>query len=233
VGQTLQYTGGCLTGHGSTERIAGTFDVDGRVTTAGSNREELLKNLSGTVSLQAVNGRISNAGRVGTLTNILSYLQLSRLFKDQPVDLRKGDFAFKSCSLQLRFDKGRAILNEANLTSDLLNMVGEGTVDMLTQQLHVSVLVSPLTTVDKVVKHIPILGKILQGTLVAVPVEVKGPAADPEVVPLSPKAIGSRLTGILERTIKAPFQLVEFDHASSQSDQKKQEVPATEERQPD
>ena len=69
-------------------------------------------------------------------------------------------------------------------------------------------LVSPLTTVDWIVERIPIVGDILQGTLVAIPVGVKGPIANPTVVPLSPTAVGSRLGGILERTIKTPFRIL-------------------------
>jgi hypothetical protein len=71
------------------------------------------------------------------------------------------------------------------------------------------VLVSPLTTVDWVVEHVPIIGTILQGTLVAVPVRVKGPAADPEILPMAPSAVGSRIVDIIERILKTPYRLVE------------------------
>ena len=43
----------------------------------------------------------------------------------------------------------------------------------------------------------------------AIPVGVKGPVADPTVVPLAPSAVGSRVGGILKRTIETPFRIIE------------------------
>jgi len=101
-------------------------------------------------------------------------------------------------------------LNEAYLKADSLNIVAEGTIDSDTQNIDLIVLVSPLTTVDTLVSYIPIVGKILKGTLVAVPVRVLGDISDPTIIPLSIKAVGSRVIGILERTLKAPFQIIDL-----------------------
>jgi hypothetical protein len=53
------------------------------------------------------------------------------------------------------------------------------------------------------------LGHILQGTLIAIPVNIRGDISNPKVRALSPAAFGSRAMGILERTLKAPVRIVE------------------------
>jgi hypothetical protein len=70
-------------------------------------------------------------------------------------------------------------------------------------------LVSPLKTVDTIVKHIPIIDKIFQGTLIAIPVKVEGDVSNPKVTALSPSAFGSEAMGIIERTLKAPVKIVD------------------------
>jgi hypothetical protein len=60
---------------------------------------------------------------------------------------------------------------------------------------------------------------------VASPVGVEGPFHDPRVIPLSPKAIGSRLVGILEEILKTPFQLIEPMLPSSNDDKKDRSRP--------
>ena len=99
-------------------------------------------------------------------------------------------------------------IEEGVLRSNSVNIVASGDYGMATKKINLVLLVSPLTTVDWIVERIPLLGNILQGTLVAIPVGVKGPAADPTVVPLSPTAVGSRLGGILKRTLKTPFRIL-------------------------
>jgi hypothetical protein len=49
----------------------------------------------------------------------------------------------------------------------------------------------------------------LGGSLVSVPVKIKGNLSDPQVTFLSPSAVGSAFLGIMERTIKLPITIIE------------------------
>jgi len=69
--------------------------------------------------------------------------------------------------------------------------------------------VSPLKTVDTVVRNIPLVGNILGGSLVSIPVKVTGDINDPTVVPLSPSAVGSGLLGTMKRVFQLPFTLTQ------------------------
>jgi hypothetical protein len=63
--------------------------------------------------------------------------------------------------------------------------------------------------VDRIVDKVPILGDILNGSLISFPVRVSGDLNDPDVVPLSPSALGSGFIDFLKRTIKTPLRLTE------------------------
>jgi hypothetical protein len=70
------------------------------------------------------------------------------------------------------------------------------------------VLIAPLTTVERVVGAIPLIGDVFGGTMVALPVAVNGDIRNPVIVPLGPRAITDQLLGIFERTLKLPGKLV-------------------------
>ncbi len=148
-------------------------------------------------------------GAAGFFTNLLSFISLNQLVKGDLPDLRTADFSYESIASKLVVKDGVLHIEEGVLKSNSVNLVTEGLYDIPSDDLKLDLLVSPLTTLDRIVDHIPIVGKILQGTLVAIPVRVKGPAADPTILPLAPGAVGSRVGGILTRTLKAPFQLIE------------------------
>jgi uncharacterized protein involved in outer membrane biogenesis len=207
--QALEAAGGCLSSGQSTERMSGTFDVSGELKARGKDGEELLQQVQGSIQVDIEDGRLFNIGNAGFFTNLLSFLSINNLFSGSVPNFRKHDFPYKSLSAQAELADSVIRLKDAYLYANSLNMVAEGTIDVGSNMLDLTVLVSPLTTVDSIVRHVPILGKILQGTLVAVPVTVRGEIADPTILPLSPKAVGSRVLGILERILKAPFQLVE------------------------
>jgi hypothetical protein len=59
------------------------------------------------------------------------------------------------------------------------------------------------------VKHIPGLNYLLGGSLVAIPVSVKGSQADPKVRIMSASSVGSSLLSLGERVIKSPLKLIE------------------------
>jgi hypothetical protein len=71
------------------------------------------------------------------------------------------------------------------------------------------VAVAPLKTVDWVVQRIPIVDYILKGTLISIPVRVHGDLNDPKIIPLDPSLLGSEFVGIMKRTLKLPFKLVQ------------------------
>jgi hypothetical protein len=205
----LEHTSSCLTSLANTERYEGIIDVRGEVTSQGVGRDELIANLKGHADIRVTNGRIYNIGAAGFLTNVLSYFSLNQLIQGDMPDLTKDNFQYQSIESKLSVKDGLLHVEEGVLKSNAINLVAEGKYNIESDDLKLDVLVSPLTSLDWVIERIPVINKILKGTLVAVPVRVKGPAADPTVVPLSPSAVGTRVGGILKRTFEAPYRIVE------------------------
>jgi hypothetical protein len=75
--------------------------------------------------------------------------------------------------------------------------------------LDITFLVAPFTTTDSVIKKIPVLRDILGGSLVTIPVRVKGPFAKLEVETIPPEAVAEGLAGMMKRTLQLPFKIIE------------------------
>ncbi len=147
--------------------------------------------------------------------NILAFDMLNRIFAlpnvtqllRKQVRLAERGLAYDSIHVSGMVSGPKVEISEARLLSSKVTLAAQGKIDYQTEQLRMTVLVAPLTTMDYVVRAIPIVGYILGGSLVAVPVEVSGSLRDPTVVPLGPEAVATRLLDILGRTFKLPINL--------------------------
>ena len=71
------------------------------------------------------------------------------------------------------------------------------------------VLVAPFSTINWYIRHTPILGTIMGGTLISIPTRVSGDLTNPDVAILSPTAVGSRMLKLLENIVTLPVKLIE------------------------
>lgn len=194
---------GCVAGG---DRLAtGLLDLTGVLTSKG-RPEELMKNATGNVTLSAENGRIH---RFGALGKVFALLNVTEFFKGKFPDLAKEGFSYRSMKASLELKDGRLHLTEGMLDSASMEMAAAGEIDLLEREMEIKLLAAPLRSVDFVIKRLPVMGDILGGSLVTIPMRVSGPFDDPKVTYLSPKDIGSRLFGIMKRTLKAPVRIIE------------------------
>jgi hypothetical protein len=117
-------------------------------------------------------------------------------------------FPYREMTLAGQFDGGRFIVEEASIQSDALGLAANGWISTTDYSCQLTVLVAPFGRIDRLVRKVPVLGYIVGGTFTSVPVGVSGDVRDPLVVPLDPKAVGSQVLGIFERTLKLPAKLV-------------------------
>ena len=92
---------------------------------------------------------------------------------------------------------------------ETLDALGEGEVDLVQKTVDIELLAAPFQTVDTVVKNIPGVNYLMAGSLVAIPVSIKGPLDNPKVRVMSASSVGSSLLRLGERTIKSPLKLIE------------------------
>jgi hypothetical protein len=193
----------CLTG--DSVQITGDADLRAELRTQGKTPEELLRNLTGNAEAELRKGRVQRFALIG---NILSVQNLTSIRDPREID--KG-FPYRSMNARGHFEGGGFIIEEGFFDSDAARIAVNGRVDLVGADSQLNVLVGLLSSVDRVTGAIPIVGNVLGGTLIALPVSVSGDIRDPRVVPLGRHAVSDRLLGIFERTLKLPGKLVPGD----------------------
>jgi hypothetical protein len=184
--------------------MTGNLDFKGQIM-GRAKPEDLVRSLRGNFEFLARDGRIY---RSNLLLKILALVNVTEIFRGKYPDLGKEEFAYDSFTLKADLQEGKLILKEAILDGSSMELVGQGEVDFMAETMDLTVLVAPLKTIDFAVKKIPLVRSILGGTLLSIPVRVRGDLRDPTVMPLSASAVGSELTDIMKRAFRLPIKVV-------------------------
>lgn len=193
----------CLTS--GTVRISGSYRLVGSIRARGP-QAKLLETLGGTLVLAAEKGMVYHDL---VIIRTVAYLNVSDLLRGSYDNIEKDGVPFDSFTARATIRNGVITFNEAVLKSPVMNMVGRGSINLPGRTMDLTLLAAPFTTVDAVVKRIPLIGEILGGSLVSIPVRIKGPLNDPEVTTLPVSAIGDGLLGMMKRTLSLPFKIIE------------------------
>jgi len=188
---------------GKKQLITGNFNLSGKLV-AISNSRGIGKVINGNLKFNAKDGRIY---RYGILSKILALLNLSEIFRGKLPDVVEEGFAFNSIIAEGNIENGKFLFKEFVIDGSSMTIVCEGYVDLVRDKMDMVVLVAPFKTVDYIIKHIPIVNQILGGKLVSIPFRIKGNPENPDIIPLSPKAIGAGVFGIIKRTLKLPITI--------------------------
>ena len=199
LGTTIKCMGGEKTG-----LITGKFDIEAQVMAQGAS-EGLSKSLHGNFGGIAKNGKFN---RFGLLAKIFSFLNLTETFRGKLPGVTKKGFPYKSITVNGEIQNGILMINEYIIDAPSMGVTVQGTFDLTEKEVDLKVLVSPFKTVDFVVKKTPIIRGLLGGTLVSIPVKVKGNIENPKISYLSPKSVGKKLLNTTKRTLKAPVKII-------------------------
>jgi len=201
--QDLGATLACFAGQDL--RIAGTFDLSGRLAMNGS-AGTWLRSLRGDLAMTAQDGHVYQDL---VFIRVLSYLNFTDLLRGSYATVDKEGIPFTTFRARTEIKNGVMQFSEAVLASKLANFAARGSVDLPARSLDITVLVAPFTNIDAVVKWIPLVGQILGNNLVTVPVRIKGPYQSAEVTALPISAVGEGLFNIMKRTLTLPFTIIE------------------------
>jgi len=186
-------------------RVNGNFDLRGNITAQGKP-EDLVRSSEGGVELQSKNGHFYYSLY---LMRILEFINLSEIYRGKLPDLKKEGLDYDLIKIRGSLQKGKLMIEEATLDGKTLELAARGEIDLMNQELSLTVLVAPLKTLDRIVKLIPVVNTILAGTLITIPLRVHGSLEDPKVTALSPSAIGDELLAMMKRTLGLPFKVIE------------------------
>ncbi|UCG14010.1 MAG: AsmA-like C-terminal domain-containing protein [Deltaproteobacteria bacterium] len=213
--QQLQPTLQCM--FGEEREVTGMFDLAGEIRGQGEG-ESLVKSLQGSLEYSGRDGRIY---RHIVFAKLLAFLNLTEGFKGKVDEFHKEGLAYKSFTSRGIFEDGKLVVEEASLDSPSMKIACHGDIDLANEKLDLKVLAAPFAAIDTVVKHTPVLGKLLGGTLISIPVTVTGDFADPKVTTMDASAVDSGLLGLLKKTVTLPVKIVEPVAAGEEKEQGK------------
>ncbi|MGD0885573.1 MAG: AsmA-like C-terminal domain-containing protein [Thermodesulfovibrionales bacterium] len=198
--QELESTLECLVA--DREIITGMFDLKGTVKAQGA-KETLLNSLQGTVEFVAKDGRIY---RDLSLLKVFDFLEINQILRGFSQMRQKG-LEYQSIKAKGELKAGLLKVKEGIMDSSVMKIAAEGSADLKNEKVDFTVLICPLRKTDYMIKMIPIVGRILGGTLISIPLDISGDLKDPKVSYQPVSAVGSGLLGIIKRTIETPVKL--------------------------
>ncbi|MCK9274099.1 MAG: AsmA-like C-terminal domain-containing protein [Syntrophales bacterium] len=185
--------------------MTGDMDLTGRITAKGIS-QNFFENLQGRFKLTAEDGRIF---RFGLLAKILAVVNITEILKGQAPDLTGAGFGYTTAQASGVIENGVVTLEETFIDGKSIDLAFTGNLNIPEKKIDLTVLVTPLKTVDTIIEMIPIIGHIAGKNFMAIPVRVSGDLSNPAVTPMSPTAVGRGLLGVLERTLKLPVKVVQ------------------------
>jgi hypothetical protein len=188
--------------------MTGRYDLEADIKSEGK-REDVVSSLKGGLDFDAAEGRIYH---YGLLAKILAFINVTEIFRGQMPDMVKEGFAYNTITAKTDILGSRLVLKEFVIDAASMEIAGQGNIDFIDKEVDLKVLVSPLKTVDFIIKKIPLITDIVGGTLVTIPVRVTGNIDDPDFAYLSPADIGSGLLGIMKNTLELPVEIIHPDN---------------------
>jgi hypothetical protein len=201
--QDLAHSLACLSNQKA--EASGKYSLDGEIM-AKIKPQTTSEFYSGNLHFSADNGRIY---RFGLLAKILAILNVTEIFRGEVPDLLGKGFAYKTITARVNFHGSKLLIKEFSIDGNSMTIVSEGEINLVEEKLNLVVLVAPFKTVDTIIKKIPLVRTILGGKLISIPFRAVGDLNDYQVIPLSPTAVGSGILGIMERTAKLPFTIIQ------------------------
>ncbi len=189
-------------------KIVGDFNLEGNIKAKGIP-QTLMQNINGDLQFYASNGRFHAGRSFRILIKIFSILNVTEIFKGKLSNPETDGFAYNSIRAKADIQNGKLVLNEMIIDGTSMNIVCQGYIDVVNKQMDVTALVAPLKTIDFFIKRTPLIKDILGGSLISIPVGIKGHLENPRVTPLPPSKVGSGLLGIIKRTLQLPVKIIQ------------------------
>ena len=196
--EAIEQLASCLLGR--EDALTGTYDLEAQIRGEGES-SDLVRSLRGTVRLESRRGQIKN---VPLIARTLAAISIATGSLGNLSGVQSEGLPYDRISLRGDLRKGELYLEEYVLEGPSVKMTGQGSVALADGKLDLTLMVAPLRTIDFAVGKIPLVGDILGGSLVSIPVAVKGEIGDPTVTPMDPSAVGTGLKRLTERTLRLP-----------------------------
>jgi hypothetical protein len=185
--------------------VTGVFDMKADIKAKGK-LDTIAKSLNGSFTVSAKKGKIFKSQ---SLDKTLDLVNETENVKGKLPDLNKTMIDYRAFTASGKIKEHIVDVEQATLDASTFGILAQGQVDLYNQTVDLNALVAPVNFAQGIVGKIPVLGHLMGGSIVSIPVKIRGNLSDPEVTFLSPSAIGSAFLGIMERTLKLPITIIE------------------------
>jgi len=110
---------------------------------------------------------------------------------------------------EIEIKDGKVLVHSWSIDGRTTWMGSRGEIDIASQKIDFTIMVSPFKTIDRIINSIPGVRWILGGRLVAIPMKATGDLEDPQVMALSPSAVGTSILEMIQRTLMLPVEIIQ------------------------
>jgi hypothetical protein len=188
------------------------IDAEGAVTGnflfRGEKKSDFMESLQGNISIYSRNGTIR---KWNLLSKIFGLLNLYDLFRGKVLFTEEG-LVYTKMGAAFTAKDGIFTTNNFLLDSPSMLITGNGSINARNSEVNGDVTVSPLVTLDKTIKKIPIIRSILREKdkgIFYVSYNVKGNIEDPDISTNYVSTIGGRTVETLKNILILPKELFE------------------------
>jgi len=203
-----------LTFLGDSQRlITGDLTLAATIQGNGKHPRGVANTLNGNLTFHIDHGRIEKGTIVPTILMILDVP--SRL--QGKVDLKKEGMPFEKVSGTITVEHGILTTKNFLIDSPVLKISSAGTYDIPTDELNLTVVVSPFGSYTKLLQGIPLFGRLLAGErkgFTTAFFDVQGSLKEPQIINRPMKSVGAGLTGlgqlafdVLRNTLMLPAEI--------------------------
>jgi len=182
--------------------IVGKLDADADVWA--DTNADFFETLAGTLWFSATHGTLS---RFKLLSRVLSLIDLSQWLTARIPDPRVAGLPFDTLRATFAGKNGVFYTNDLLLNGPAMTVSAAGNVNAAQGMLDMQLGLRPFSTVEKVVKEIPILGRGFvskESSILAAYFRARGPIRDPSVTPAPVTSIAE----IIKRTLGLPINVI-------------------------
>jgi uncharacterized protein YhdP len=198
----LQSTSRCLS-LGNFD-VSGTYSLDARLKGRASGGQ-LAQSLSGEFDITARDGKFV---RAKTLDATFDYLNDTGDFKMAFPDLDKEAFPYRLVSAKGTVERQSILAKEIIIEASPYTITAQGSADLERKTIDGKGLVTVLLPAANIIKRIPLIGSILSGSMVGIPVEISGALDQPRVSYLRRRS--RRRVSIYRCTFEAPLDALQI-----------------------
>jgi hypothetical protein len=184
---------------------SGNFNLDGYLSFK-ARPEDIVRELNGRLTFVAEDGTIRQSV---LFARLFSLLNLTEIYRGKLPDFRSQGLDYKRSTAMIEVKDGKILISDWSINGPTLWMGSRGQIDIASQEIDFTIMVSPFKTIDRIINSIPGLRWILGGRLVAIPMKATGNLEDPQITALSPSAVGTSIMEMIGRTLLLPIEIIQ------------------------